>query len=72
MTTKMLKSPLRYPGGKSRALKQIEAQLPPAVRELYQDWAHIIPWSLQYGMNNYKQGSAAKGAELFIRNYEVI
>jgi DNA adenine methylase len=41
----------------------------PGVRELYQDWAHIVPWQLQYGMNNYKQGSAAKGDELFIRNY---
>ena len=24
---------------------------------------------MQYGMNNYKQGGAAKGKELFITNY---
>jgi DNA adenine methylase len=33
--------------------------------------ADIYEWELQYGMNNYKQGSAAKGKELFITNYEV-
>lgn len=31
--------------------------------------AHICEWELQYGMNNYKQNSAAKGKELFISNY---
>ncbi len=34
-------------------------------------FAHIYEWELQYGMNNYKQGRAAKGQELFICNYEV-
>ncbi|MBE9208941.1 DNA adenine methylase [Nostoc sp. LEGE 06077] len=32
-------------------------------------WANIYEWELQYGMNNYKQNSAAKGKELFITNY---
>jgi DNA adenine methylase len=40
----------------------------PRIRELF-SFANIIEWELQYGMNNYKQGSAAKGKELFIRNY---
>jgi DNA adenine methylase len=34
------------------------------------DFAHLYEWQLQYGMNNYKQQSAAKGKELFISNYE--
>ena len=38
------------------------------IRELY-DFAEIQEWTLQYGMNNYRQGSAAKGKELFIKNY---
>ncbi|MDQ7024124.1 MAG: DNA adenine methylase [Anaerolineae bacterium] len=38
------------------------------VRELFQ-FANIIEWELQYGMNNYKQKTAAKGKELFIKNY---
>lgn len=29
----MIKSPLRYPGGKSRAIKHIAAQLPDSFRE---------------------------------------
>ncbi|HUN24559.1 MAG TPA: DNA adenine methylase [Anaerolineales bacterium] len=33
------------------------------------DFAHIYSWELQYGMNNYKQGKAEKGSELFISNY---
>ncbi|AKG21685.1 DNA adenine methylase [Calothrix sp. 336/3] len=33
--------------------------------------ANIREWQLQYGMNNYKQGNAAKGKELFISNYEI-
>ncbi|BAZ30605.1 D12 class N6 adenine-specific DNA methyltransferase [Cylindrospermum sp. NIES-4074] len=33
-------------------------------------WANMCEWELQYGMNNYKQGGAAKGKELFISNYE--
>lgn len=34
-------------------------------------FANLYEWQLQYGMNNYMQGSAAKGNELFITNYEV-
>lgn len=33
------------------------------------DFANIYSWELQYGMNNYKQGKAEKGRELFISNY---
>jgi DNA adenine methylase len=32
-------------------------------------YANLYEWELQYGMNNYKQTSAAKGQELFIKNY---
>ena len=35
-------------------------------------FANISEWELQYGMNNYKQASAAKGKELLIVNYQVI
>lgn len=38
------------------------------IRDLFA-FADIIPWELQYGMNNYKQGKAAKGREVFIKNY---
>ncbi len=38
------------------------------IRGLF-DFANITEWDLQYGMNNYKQSKAAKGKELFIRNY---
>lgn len=31
----------------------------------------IQRWNLQYGMNNYKQGKAEKGNELFIANYHL-
>ncbi len=34
-------------------------------------FAHIYEWELQYGMNNYMQGKADKGRELFISNYPV-
>jgi DNA adenine methylase len=34
-------------------------------------FAHIYTWELQYGMNNYMQGKADKGKELFICNYPV-
>ncbi|MDV2999873.1 MAG: hypothetical protein N5P05_001479 [Chroococcopsis gigantea SAG 12.99] len=37
----------------------------------YFAFAHIYEWELQYGMNNYMQGSAKKGKELFISNYPV-
>ena len=40
----------------------------PKIRELF-SFANIIEWDLQYGMNNYKQGKAAKGKELMIKNY---
>jgi DNA adenine methylase len=40
----------------------------PEIRKLF-SFAKIIQWSLQYGMNNYKQESATKGQELFIKNY---
>jgi DNA adenine methylase len=40
----------------------------PEIRELF-GFATIIPWELQYGMNNFKQERAAKGKELFIKNY---
>lgn len=40
----------------------------PEIRANFQS-AHLTAWELQYGMNNYKQGSAAKGKELFITNY---
>jgi DNA adenine methylase len=39
-------------------------------RELF-NFANIYEWELQYGMNNYKQGKADKGKELFISNYEI-
>ena len=39
-----------------------------AVRTLF-SFADMIEWDLQYGMNNYKQATAAKGRELFIKNY---
>lgn len=34
-------------------------------------FAYIYEWELQYGMNNYMQGKAEKGKELFISNYPV-
>ncbi|MCI0555663.1 MAG: DNA adenine methylase, partial [Anaerolineae bacterium] len=34
-------------------------------------FAKIYEWELQYGMNNYKQGKAEKGSELFISNYDL-
>tara|TARA_A100001015_G_scaffold178632_1_gene198571 strand:- start:816 stop:1649 length:834 start_codon:yes stop_codon:yes gene_type:complete len=40
------------------------------IRELYKDF-NLIPWELQYGMNNYKQSNAAKGKELIITNYDL-
>jgi DNA adenine methylase len=42
----------------------------PFIRDNFKS-ARIQEWELQYGMNNYKQGSAAKGKELFITNYEI-
>ncbi|MBX0310482.1 MAG: DNA adenine methylase, partial [Sulfurihydrogenibium sp.] len=40
------------------------------IRELF-SFAYIYPWELQYGMNNYRQGNAKKGKELFIANYRL-
>jgi DNA adenine methylase len=40
----------------------------PEIRRLF-SFAKIIEWELQYGMNNYKQETAAKGRELLIKNY---
>ena len=40
----------------------------PEIRKLF-SFARIIEWTLQYGMNNYKQEFAAEGRELMIRNY---
>jgi DNA adenine methylase len=40
----------------------------PEIRNLF-NFAHIVEWEFQYGMNNYKQSYAAKGKELFIKNY---
>lgn len=33
-------------------------------------YANLYEWQLQYGMNNYRQGKAEKGRELFITNYD--
>lgn len=41
-----------------------------AVRQNFA-FAHIYEWKLQYGMNNYMQGKADKGKELFISNYPI-
>ncbi|MBD2003394.1 MULTISPECIES: DNA adenine methylase [Cyanophyceae] len=40
----------------------------PKIRDLF-SFAKITDWELQYGMNNYKKDFAAKGKELFIKNY---
>ena len=40
----------------------------PTIRELF-DFAETQEWTLQYGMNNYRKKSAARGKELFIKNY---
>ena len=40
----------------------------PVIRDLF-SFADITEWTLQYGMNNYMQGKAEKGKELFIKNY---
>lgn len=42
----------------------------PEVRSLFPD-AYILEWTLQYGMNNYKQDRALPGRELFIANYDL-
>ncbi|MBI5030536.1 MAG: DNA adenine methylase [Chloroflexi bacterium] len=35
------------------------------------NFAYQFAWTLQYGMNNYKQASAEKGNELILTNYRV-
>lgn len=41
----------------------------PEIRELY-SWARVVPWELQYGMNNCNLQNLSKiGSELFISNY---
>lgn len=42
----------------------------PEIRDNF-SFANIYEWELQYGMNNYKQGKAEKGSELFITNYNL-
>jgi DNA adenine methylase len=42
----------------------------PEIRRNF-SFARIYEWKLQYGMNNYKQGKAEKGNELFISNYKL-
>jgi len=42
----------------------------PFVRHLYADYTQVR-WTLQYGMNNYKQPIARPGRELFIANYPI-
>ncbi|MCS6950993.1 MAG: DNA adenine methylase [bacterium] len=42
----------------------------PPVRDLFRG-AYMLEWTLQYGMNNYKQGRALPGRELFIANYDI-
>jgi len=42
----------------------------PQIRENF-TFANIYNWELQYGMNNYKQGKAEKGSELFLSNYQL-
>lgn len=38
------------------------------IRQLF-SFAKITEWQLQYGMNNYRQNTAAMGQELLIKNY---
>ena len=42
----------------------------PEIRTNFSFAKICIHWELQYGMNNYKQGKAEKGSELFITNYD--
>ncbi|WP_233704057.1 hypothetical protein [Helicobacter mesocricetorum] len=41
------------------------------IRNLYKDF-YILEWSLQYGMNNYKQEKANIGKELLISNFNLL
>ena len=40
------------------------------IKKLF-DFAYMYEWELQYGMNNYRQGKADIGKELFISNYNI-
>lgn len=40
------------------------------IKKLYKGF-YIQEWNLQYGMNNFKQEKAAKGAELLISNFSL-
>ena len=40
------------------------------IRDLYKDFC-LKEWSLQYGMNNFKQTNAPKGKELLISNFDL-
>jgi DNA adenine methylase len=40
----------------------------PILRKLF-DFANITELTIQYGMNNYKQTTAAKGKEIIVKNY---
>lgn len=42
----------------------------PFIRDLYAEYTQVR-WTLQYGMNNYKQPTARAGEELFIANYPI-
>lgn len=42
----------------------------PEIRKNFR-FAYVHEWELQYGMNNYKQGRAEKGKELFLSNYKL-
>ncbi|MCS7079921.1 MAG: DNA adenine methylase [Chloracidobacterium sp.] len=42
----------------------------PFIRDLYAEYTQVR-WTLQYGMNNYKQLTARAGEELFIANYPI-
>lgn len=42
----------------------------PYIRELYKDF-YLQEYSVQYGMNNFKQENAPKGAELLIANFRL-
>lgn len=42
----------------------------PEIRRNF-EFANIYDWQLQYGMNNYRQGKAEKGSELFISSYKL-
>lgn len=42
----------------------------PEIRRNF-EFANSYDWELQYGMNNYRQGKAEKGSELFISSYKL-